>query len=49
MRTSCSIWTSKPSNIYMRNDYTPVLIDFGAARQTLATDTPMLADVHAWL
>jgi serine/threonine protein kinase len=24
----------KPSNIYLRNDGTPVLIDFGAARQT---------------
>jgi len=26
----------KPANIYIRNDHTPVLIDFGAARQTLA-------------
>lgn len=26
----------KPSNIYIRNDNVPVLIDFGAARQTLA-------------
>ena len=26
----------KPANIYIRNDGTPVLIDFGAARQTLA-------------
>jgi serine/threonine protein kinase len=25
----------KPANIYIRNDGTPVLIDFGAARQTL--------------
>ncbi len=25
----------KPANIYLRNDGTPVLIDFGAARQTL--------------
>jgi hypothetical protein len=25
----------KPANIYIRNDHTPVLIDFGAARQTL--------------
>ena len=32
----------KPSNIYLRNDRTPLLIDFGAARQTLARDTPML-------
>ena len=36
----------KPSNIYMRNDYTPVLIDFGAARQTLASDTPMLKPMY---
>lgn len=36
----------KPSNIYMRNDYTPVLIDFGAARQTLALDTPMLKPMY---
>lgn len=28
----------KPSNIYLRIDNTPVLIDFGAARQTLTTD-----------
>ena len=36
----------KPSNIYMRNDYTPVLIDFGAARQTLAIDTPILKPMY---
>ncbi len=36
----------KPSNIYMRNDYSPVLIDFGAARQTLARDTPMLKPMY---
>lgn len=36
----------KPSNIYMRNDYTPVLIDFGAARQTLSSDTPMLKPMY---
>ena len=36
----------KPSNIYMRNDYTPVLIDFGASRQTLACDTPMLKPMY---
>lgn len=32
----------KPSNIYMRNDHDPVLIDFGAARRMLALDTPMI-------
>ncbi|MDR3221881.1 MAG: serine/threonine protein kinase [Candidatus Accumulibacter sp.] len=36
----------KPSNIYMRNEYTPVLIDFGAARQTLTSDTPMLKPMY---
>ncbi len=36
----------KPSNVYMRHDYTPVLIDFGAARQTLASDTPMLKPMY---
>jgi len=36
----------KPSNIYMRRDHTPVLIDFGAARQTLAADTPMLKPMY---
>jgi serine/threonine protein kinase len=28
----------KPGNIYVRNDGTPVLIDFGAARQTLSEE-----------
>lgn len=36
----------KPSNIYLRNDGTPVLLDFGAARQTLAQDTPMLKPMY---
>lgn len=36
----------KPSNIYLRADNTPVLIDFGAARQTLASDTPMLKPMY---
>ena len=36
----------KPSNIYLRNDNTPVLIDFGAARQTLLTDQPMLKPMY---
>lgn len=36
----------KPSNIYLRSDNTPVLIDFGAARQTLSTDQPMLKPMY---
>lgn len=28
----------KPGNVYVRNDGTPLLIDFGAARQTLSAD-----------
>jgi len=36
----------KPSNIYLRNDGTPVLLDFGAARQTLANDQPMLKPMY---
>jgi len=36
----------KPSNIYLRNDGTPVLLDFGAARQTLVTDQPMLKPMY---
>ena len=36
----------KPSNIYLRADNTPVLIDFGAARQTLVTDQPMLKPMY---
>lgn len=36
----------KPSNIYIRMDGSPVLIDFGAARQTLTVDQPMLAPMY---
>jgi serine/threonine protein kinase len=36
----------KPSNIYLRNDGTPVLLDFGAARQTLISDQPMLKPMY---
>ena len=36
----------KPSNIYLRSDNTPVLIDFGAARQTLVNDQPMLKPMY---
>ena len=36
----------KPSNIYLRSDNSPVLIDFGAARQTLASDQPMLKPMY---
>ena len=36
----------KPSNIYLRSDSHPVLLDFGAARQTLFSDTPMLKPMY---
>ena len=36
----------KPANIYLRNDGTPVLLDFGAARQTLASDQTMLKPMY---
>ena len=40
----------KPANIYLRTDGTPILLDFGAARQTFNADVPKLhADVHAGL
>ena len=40
----------KPANIYLRTDGSPVLLDFGAARQTLTTQRPEArADVHAGL
>lgn len=32
----------KPSNIYLRKDYTPVLLDFGAARQTLLNSSSVV-------
>src|SRR5256886_5390226 len=35
-----------PPNIYIRNDSTPVLIDFGAARQTLAEEGPRLSPMY---
>src|SRR5260221_1298210 len=36
----------KPANIYIRNDGTPVLIDFGAARQTLAEEGQRLSPMY---
>jgi eukaryotic-like serine/threonine-protein kinase len=36
----------KPANIYLRNDGTPLLLDFGAARQTINTDSPLLAPMY---
>lgn len=36
----------KPANIYLRTDGTPLLLDFGAARQTLHSDAPMLAPMY---
>jgi len=36
----------KPSNIYIRNDSTPVLIDFGAARQTLTEEATRLSPMY---
>ncbi|CAI07414.1 Protein kinase [Aromatoleum aromaticum EbN1] len=36
----------KPSNVYLRNDGTPVLLDFGAARQTLLAGQPMLRPMY---
>ena len=36
----------KPSNIYLRVDGTPVLIDFGAARQTLTNVDPELRPTY---
>lgn len=36
----------KPSNIYLRDDFTPVLIDFGAARQTLQCEQTILKPMY---
>lgn len=36
----------KPANIYLRTDGSPLLLDFGAARQTLHSDAPMLAPMY---
>ena len=36
----------KPANIYLRSDHSPVLLDFGAARQTLSSDTPFLKPMY---
>jgi serine/threonine protein kinase len=36
----------KPANIYLRTDGSPVLLDFGAARQTLTKQSPKLAPMY---
>lgn len=36
----------KPANIYLRNDGTPVLLDFGAARQALGNAGPYLRPMY---
>jgi eukaryotic-like serine/threonine-protein kinase len=36
----------KPANIYLRTDGSPLLLDFGAARQTINTDLPTLAPMY---
>jgi hypothetical protein len=36
----------KPANIYLRTDGSPMLLDFGAARQTIHTDAPTLAPMY---
>jgi len=36
----------KPANIYLRADGTPVLLDFGAARQTLMVGQPVLKPMY---
>ena len=36
----------KPANVYLRVDGTPILLDFGAARQTLKSDLPKLYPMY---
>ena len=36
----------KPANIYLRTDGTPILLDFGAARQTINKDVPKLTPMY---
>jgi eukaryotic-like serine/threonine-protein kinase len=36
----------KPANIYLRTDGTPILLDFGAARQTINVDVPKLTPMY---
>lgn len=36
----------KPANVYLRTDGSPILLDFGAARQAIKHDAPMLAPMY---
>ena len=36
----------KPANVYLRNDGSPMLLDFGAARQALSQDAPKLFPMY---
>lgn len=36
----------KPANIYLRSDGTPLLLDFGAARQALKADSPKISPMY---
>ncbi|MFC5509554.1 serine/threonine-protein kinase [Massilia jejuensis] len=36
----------KPANIYLRSDGSPILLDFGAARQAVGLDAPLLAPMY---
>jgi serine/threonine protein kinase len=36
----------KPANVYLRSDGSPILLDFGAARQTLQADTGKLYPMY---